>query len=142
MLARIALPIGVFAGAVQVVGLMRWPFLVPYFARRYASPGTSAAAREAIEITFESAHRFLGLAVGEHLGYLSTAVWTALIAFALVDAGIVLPLAAYVGLLTAVGIAAGLLEPAGWRPAAAVNAIAYLLWSVWLTVVGVALLTT
>ena len=80
VLARIALPIGVFAGAVQLIGLMRWPFLVPYLARRYASPDASAAAREAIEITFESAHRFLGLTVGEHLGYLSTAVWTALIA--------------------------------------------------------------
>jgi hypothetical protein len=33
-----------------------------------------------------------------------------------------------------------LLEPAGWRPAGAINAIGYLAWSMWLVALGIALL--
>jgi hypothetical protein len=31
-------------------------------------------------MVFEAFHRYAGMAVGEHLGYLSTSVWTVLVA--------------------------------------------------------------
>jgi hypothetical protein len=34
----------------------------------------------------------------------------------------------------------GLFEEAGWKPAGAITAIGYVLWSLWLIVLGVALL--
>jgi hypothetical protein len=34
----------------------------------------------------------------------------------------------------------GLLEPAGWKPAGAINAISYVAWSLWLIISGVTLI--
>jgi hypothetical protein len=139
-LGRASVAFGLIAGVVQVVGLLRWPFLVPYLARAYNVIGASQASRESIAATFEAAHRFLGMAIGEHLGYFFTAVWTFLVALALEGSGLVPDALALAGLVPAVAILAGLLEPAGWRPAGAINAIGYLVWSAWLAALGIALL--
>ena len=49
--------------------------------RRRTSPrGASEAQRAAAGMVFEAFHRYAGMAVGEHLGYLSTSVWTLLVA--------------------------------------------------------------
>ena len=44
------------------------------------------------------------------------------------------------GLVLAVGIAAGLAEPAGWALGGTINTYSYLVWSVWLIALGVILL--
>jgi hypothetical protein len=46
----------------------------------------------------------------------------------------------WLGLVAAVGILAGLLEPVGVGAAGPINALSYILWSVWLIGAGVALL--
>jgi hypothetical protein len=66
-LLAVGVAVGVLAAAVQFIGLSRWPFLVPYLAR--AEVDATPARREAIDVTFQSFNRFLGVAVGEHLGY-------------------------------------------------------------------------
>ena len=71
--------VGVLASAVQFLGLVRWPFLVPYLARESAHPDITPARHEAIDMVFQSFNRYLGVAVGEHLGFLFTGAWTALI---------------------------------------------------------------
>ena len=43
-------------------------------------------------------------------------------------------------MLLAIGVASGLLEPAGWELAGAINAISYLAWAVWLIIVGIVIL--
>jgi len=139
-LGRASVPFGMIAGVVQLIGLLRWPFLVPHLAAAYATPGASQATRDATVVAFESAHRFLGMAIGEHLGYLFTGVWSILVALALEGSGLVPDWLALVGLVPTAAILAGLLEPAGWRPAGAINAIGYLAWSAWLIALGVALL--
>src|SRR4051794_40432258 len=58
---RIAVWVGIAAAVVQVIGLMRWPLLVPGFA---ADNNVDA---------FETAHNILGKVVGETFGYLLTA---------------------------------------------------------------------
>src|SRR5918996_490690 len=68
--------VGVLAAVVQFLGLARWPFLVPALARTYEDPSSSAAARAATAVVFDSFHRYLGVAVGECLGYLFTGTWT------------------------------------------------------------------
>lgn len=70
--------LGVLAALVQLPGLVRWPILVPQFARAAADPDASEARREAVDIVFQSFNRYLGVAVGEHLGYALTGVWTTL----------------------------------------------------------------
>jgi hypothetical protein len=75
-LAAVAATTGVMAAVVQFLGLIRWPFLVPYLARADADAGFGSARRETIDIVFQSFNRYLGVAVGEHLGYLFTGGWS------------------------------------------------------------------
>ena len=77
-----AVVVGSAAALVQVLGLVRWPFVVPELARRYvAADGPGAAStRQTIEVVFAAIHRLLGVGIGEHLGYLLTGFWTILVA--------------------------------------------------------------
>lgn len=140
-LMALAVPVGVLAGAVQFVGLARWPFVMPYLAQTFAAPDTSAAARDTVVVAFEILNRYAGMAIGEHLGYLFTGLWTLLVSAALFSAtGMRLraPLAVF-GAIAAFGVMAGLLEGVGVEAAGAVNAISYVLWSIWLIALGVVL---
>ena len=131
--------VGVLAGLLQALGLLRWPFLVPYLAKTYVQPDASAASRQTVEVVFQSFHQYLGVAVGEHLGYLFTALWTALVAYRAIIHSTA-PWFGWIGMICAVGILVGMLEPAGFKRAGTVNAIAYILWSLWLVALGVILL--
>jgi hypothetical protein len=53
---------------------------------------------------------------------------------------VVNPLLGWVGILPAIGVFIGVFEETGFKPAGAINAISYLLWSVWMIAFGVALL--
>lgn len=136
----LATTIGVLAGLVQALGFIRWPFVVPHLAAVYLDPASSEATRTAAAVVFEAFHRYAGMAIGEHLGYLFTATWSALIAIAMMRVGILRPWLAWLGVILSIGIAVGLLEPAGVEIAGTINAISYLLWSAWLVLVGIALL--
>jgi hypothetical protein len=137
----VATAFGVVAGVVQFLGLVRWPFLVPYLANTYLDPESSAATRESVAVVFEAFNQYAGVAVGENLGYLFTGLWTVLVALAMFGAP--LPFRrwlALLGMVSAVGIFVGTLEPAGFEPAANIVVVGYILWSIWLALTGVFLL--
>jgi len=136
----IATTFGVVAGVAQTLGFLRWPFLVPSLAQAYLAPGASAAQQAATAAVFDAFNRYAGMAIGEHLGYLSTSVWTFLIAARMLRVPLFGRWIGIAGMALAIGVATGLLEPAGVAWAGAVNAISYLAWAVWLMVVGVVLL--
>lgn len=142
----LGLVFGVLASVVQFLGLIRWPFLVPYLARvsEGATPGSPRA--EAVDVVFQSFNRYLGVAVGEHLGYAFTGIWSILAGVALADATVV---ADWLGVI---GVVLGPLfllcslefvgrgEGSGWRLAETLTPITYIGWSIWLIAVGVGLL--
>jgi hypothetical protein len=132
--------LGVLAGAVQFLGLIRWPFLVNSLADMYTEPEATQATRDSVVVVFQAFHRYAGVAIGEHLGYIFTSVWTILLCLAIVATRLVHPLFGWLGIMPALGVLAGVFEEAGFKPAAAINAISYLLWSVWLIAFGIALL--
>jgi len=140
VLLWVATAFGLIAGVSQTLGFLRWPFLVPHLAQSYLAPGASEAQRAAAGMVFEAFHRYAGMAVGEHLGYLSTAVWTVLIAVVMLRTALVPRWMAGIGAVLALGIAAGLAEPAGWELGGTINALSYLAWALWLIAVGVTLL--
>jgi Domain of unknown function (DUF4386) len=140
VLLWVATAFGIIAGLSQTLGFLRWPFLVPHLAQSYLVPGASDAQRAAAGMVFESFHRYAGMAVGEHLGYLSTVLWTILIAVVMVRTALVPRWMGAIGAVLAVGIAAGLAEPAGWELGGTINALSYLAWALWLIAVGVILL--
>ena len=136
---------GIAAGLVQVIGLIRWPFLVPELARRYVDPASTAQQRDTIELIFGSVHRLLGVGIGEHLGYLLTGLWSAGLALAIlvtpaavVPAWLAIP-GAIVGLALMVGSLefVGPNEARGWSVAEKLVPIAYVGWSAWLVVIGI-----
>ncbi len=135
-----ATTLGVVAGVVQMLGFIRWIFLVPTLASTYLNPTTSEASRAAIEVTFNAFNQYAGVGVGEHLGYLFTALWTILIAAAMPKSKNFSTFLGWIGAILAAGILLGTLEPAGVPIVGAVNAIAYSLWAVWIVILGVRLL--
>jgi hypothetical protein len=126
---RIAVPVGIAAAVVQVIGLLRWPILVPGYASDAASPnaGVAAAARD----SFTTASDILGTALGETLGYLLTATWTVLVIVALGRryAGRWFQV---LGAVSALLVLAGVLSPLGLPGIDTANFFGYVLWSVWL----------
>lgn len=144
----LATAVGVVAAVVQFLGLIRWPFVIPYLARMEADPSTAPGMKDAIEVTFQTLNRYLGVAVGEHLGYLFTGAWTALVGVALIQSSVLHPAFGVVGLVLAPLFLVGSLEfvgpfePTGWPVAGVLVPIAYIGWSIWLFAIGVGLLIT
>jgi hypothetical protein len=138
--------IGVLASVVQFLGLIRWPFLVPYLARVAADAGPDSPRGQAVDVVFQAFNRYLGVAVGEHLGYAFTGIWSILAGVALIDSTVAPDWLGAVGVLIGplfllcslefVGSA----EASGWKLAGALTPVTYIAWSIWLLAVGVAML--
>ena len=123
-LGRWSIRVGIAAAVVQVIGLLRWPLIVPGLAD---DNNTDA---------FETVHTLLGTVVGETLGYALTAAWTVLIILALGQrlAGRWFEV---LGLTSAGLIAVGVLIPLDVPGADFANFVGYILWSVWLLALAV-----
>lgn len=134
---RLAVPVGMAAAVVQVIGLLRWPLLVPGYAADAVSPdpGVAAAAAD----SFATAHRILGSFVGETLGYLFTAAWTLLVLVAL-GRRLAGRWFTALGAVSAVLILGGVLSPLDIPVIDTANFFGYVLWSAWLVAFGVLLL--
>jgi hypothetical protein len=145
-LRTLAVVTGILSALVQTLGLMRWPFVVPLLARRYLDPRATQSQRDGAEAIFDALHRYLGVGVGEHLGYLLTASWTILTGI-LILGGEAFPvwlgwLAIPIGVAQLIGALefVGPNEPEGWSLAGRVVPVAYIAWSLWLIACGVTLL--
>jgi Domain of unknown function (DUF4386) len=134
---RVAVWVGIAAAAVQVTGLLRWPILVPGYASDAAS-GDAAVAAGARD-SFTTASDILGTALGETLGYLLTAAWTALVIIALARrfAG---RWFSVLGLASAALVGVGVFSPLDLPLVDTANFFGYILWSVWLIAFGVLIL--
>ncbi|MGH2539208.1 MAG: DUF4386 domain-containing protein [Actinomycetota bacterium] len=143
-LVSVATVIGVLAALVQLLGLLRWSYLVPWLARAHGSASTTQE-RATFEVTFEAFHRFLGVGVGEHLGYLFTGLWTGLIGIAIALDGIVPVWLGWIGVVIGSGLVVGSTEflgsneERGWKLAGDAVPILYIAWSLWLVALGIAL---
>lgn len=141
----LAATIGILAATVQFLGLARWPFLVPALARTYESPDATSATREATAVVFDSFNRYLGVAIGECLGYLFTGAWTVLVSVAMLQSSAFDAWLAWPGIAVGVALILGSLEfvgpfeERGWSIAAAIVPVAYIAWSLWLIAVGIVL---
>jgi len=134
---RLAVPIGIAAAVVQVIGLSRWPLLVPGFAGDAVNGNPAAAAAAADH--FHTVSTILGTVTGETFGYLLTATWTLLVARSLgprfsgrVFTGL--------GVVSAAMIFLGVFSPLDIAAIDTINFGGYVLWSVWLIWFAIALL--
>jgi len=142
----LATSVGILAAVVQFLGLIRWPFAVPHLARTTVDPDSSIATKEAVDVVFQTLNRYLGVAIGEHLGYLFTGAWTGLVGLAVIQSDVLHPAFGVGGLVLAPLFVVcsfefvGSFEPRGWKLAGTLVPITYIAWSLWLMATGIALL--
>lgn len=138
--------IGVISGMVQVIGLLRWVFVVPVLARDYAST-SDPHLQASIVTSFKLIHQFVGVLLGEHLGQFFTIVWTIGMSYAMLKA---LMIPKWLALFGFVASAIYLLAQAElfatvipgfpvWEPAGFIGSS---LWLFWLIIVGYKLIRT
>jgi hypothetical protein len=71
--------VGIIGLIVQMIGLLRWTFVVPVLANNFIAG--SEVTKEATRIGFLMIHQFGGVMLGEHIGQLFTIIWTVMITF-------------------------------------------------------------
>ena len=142
----LAVTIGVLAGLVQMLGLLRWVYLVPSLARASADPALEDGQRQAAVAVFLGMHQYLGVGVGEHLGYLLTGIWSVLIGAAVVAGSLDPTWIGWPGIVIGAGLIVGSAEflgpnePRGWAAAGAAIPFLYIAWSLWLLAIGIVLM--
>jgi hypothetical protein len=142
----LASTVGVLAALVQFLGLIRWPFAVPHLARTVRGVDATAATKDAVDVAFQTLNRYLGVAVGEHLGYMFTGLWTGLVGVAVIQSDVLHPAFGIIGLFLAplflIGAMefVGSFEAKGWEFAGKLVPITYVGWSLWLLALGISLL--
>jgi len=139
----LTLGFGLASALLQAIGLSRWVFVVPALARSHGDPATGEAGRAAIEAVFIAVHAYGGVAIGEVLGQLTLAAWTAGAAAGFLAMGGRWRLLALPGLaslplwLAAQGEALATVLPMPSMPELA--PFAFILWQAWLLVAGLGL---
>jgi hypothetical protein len=140
-LVRVATNIGVIGLVVQMIGLLRWTFVVPVLARSFVETNDVAIKAAAI-MSFKAIHQYGGVALGEHLGQLFTIIWTVLISIVVDKLNFVqkwITWLAYVSsaiyLLSQVELLATVIPDLPvWDLAGFIGST---LWLVWLVIIGV-----
>jgi hypothetical protein len=133
--------IGVISGIVQIIGLLRWVFVVPVLANMYVSAVDDGSKAAAIT-SFKTIHQFGGVLLGEHIGQLFTIIWTVMISYAFMKLNFFPKWVSWLGiiasliyLLAQAELFATVIQgfPA-WDMAGFIGST---LWLVWLIIVGI-----
>ncbi|MCY7352944.1 MAG: DUF4386 domain-containing protein [Cytophagaceae bacterium] len=139
--SRLLPTLGVISVLAQLVGLLRWTFVVPVLANTYVTT-SDEATRATCKVAFQAVHQYGGVLLGKHVGQLFTIAWTVLIASAFAKLRL-LPkwvlgfgyASAGIYLLAQAELAATVIPDFPvWAPAGLLGSS---LWLVWLIVVGV-----
>ncbi|WP_017299718.1 DUF4386 domain-containing protein [Nodosilinea nodulosa] len=138
-----ATAMGALSGLLQAVGLMRWVFVVPILAQLQTNPATDEATRAAVAVAYQVVHQYGGVVIGEQLGQLLLVGWTLGLGMAMVRSPLFKPWLGWFGLLTAPLLLLGQSELLATviptLPVIETTPIGFILWEIWLLVVGVSL---
>lgn len=140
----IATVMGASSGILQAVGLMRWVFVVPILADLYTNPTSSATTREAVSVVYQAVHQYGGVVMGEHLGQTLLIGWTLGVGLAMRSSSLFKSWVAWWGLFTTPLLLLGQSELLATVmpqiPILETTPIGFILWEVWLLMVGISLL--
>jgi hypothetical protein len=146
-LLRIATTLGVIGAAGQIIGLLRWVFVVPVLAQVYLDPTSSPAAKEAALVVYQAFHQFGGVLLGEHIGQLFTIFWMFSASLVFLQNQLFRPWLAWLGFFASViyFLAQGELLATvipGFPVIGPAGLLGSLLWLGWMIALGVLLLRT
>lgn len=135
---------GALSGILQAIGLMRWVFVVPVLANLYTSSGASTTTREAVSVVYQAVHQYGGVVMGEHLGQTLLVGWTLGTGLAMRSSPLFKAWVAWWGLFTTPLMLLGQTEllatAISGMPVLETTPIGFILWEIWLLVVGISLL--
>ena len=145
-LAGAATTIGVIGLVVQMVGLLRWVFVVPGLAEAYTAPNATDATQASAVVTFDAIHQYGGVVLGEHMGQAFTIAWMILVAAMMLRSELFPRWLGWMGLVAAAIYSLGQLELIETviedfpyvGPAALIGS---LLWLAWMLIMGIRLIT-
>jgi hypothetical protein len=142
---RWATTLGIIGLLVQMIGLLRWTFVVPVLANNFMKG--NEMTKEASKVAFQVVHQYGGVVLGEHIGQLFTIAWTVMITSAFAQLKLfpkwtiwlgyissVIYLLAQTELFATVLTNFPVIDFAGF--------IGSTLWLIWLLIVGVKMLRT
>lgn len=140
-LIRVATTIGVTGLIVQMVGLLRWTFVIPILADSFVN-ATDEATKTSAVMSFKMIHQFGGVLLGEHLGQLFTILWTLMLSISFSKLKLVPNWIIWLGYITsfiyilaqAELFATVIPEFPVWNLAGLIGST---LWLLWIIVVGV-----
>lgn len=136
--------LGVISGILQSVGLMRWVFVIPVLANIYTNPSTNATTREAISVVYQTVHQYGGVVIGEYLGQTLLIFWTLGVGIAMRKSPLFKAWIPWFGLMTLPLLLLGQSEllktVIPTIPVLEVTPIGFILWEIWLILVGISLL--
>ncbi|SFB77200.1 protein of unknown function [Flexibacter flexilis DSM 6793] len=140
---RWATVLGIVGLVVQMLGLLRWVFVVPLLAKMYVKG--DVITQKACVVAFQVVHQYGGVVLGEYVGQLFTIAWTIMLSSALQQSRLVPMWLAYFGyvasgiyLLAQTELVATVIESflvIGWA-----GLVGSTLWLLWLLLLGVWLL--
>lgn len=140
----IATWMGVLSGILQAIGLMRWVFVVPVLASFYTASSTSATTRETVGVVYQAVHQYGGVVIGEYLGQTLLIGWTWGVGLAMRSSPLFKSWVAWWGWFTTplllIGQSELLATVIPGMPVVESTPIGFILWEVWLLIVGISLL--
>jgi hypothetical protein len=133
--------IGIVSGIVQIIGLLRWVFVVPVLANDFVNTN-DPVQQTSIITSFKVVHQFGGVLLGEHLGQLFTITWTVGMSYALLKSLVIPGWLAWFGYITSaiyLMAQAELFETVipGFPVWDLAGFIGSTLWLVWLIAIGI-----
>lgn len=142
---RWATTLGVIGLLVQMIGLLRWTFVVPILANNFVTG--NEMIKEASKVAFQIVHQYGGVVLGEHIGQLFTIAWTIMMTSAFAQLNLFPRWTIWLGYISSVIYLLAQTELfATVMPDIPVVGLAGFigstLWIIWLIVVGVKMLRT
>ena len=137
--------LGVVSGIAQIIGLLRWVFVIPVLAEDYVTG--NQATQQAAVVTFKVIHHLGGVLLGEHIGQLFTIIWTVMACVAIMKWRLIPKWVSFFGIAAAIIYLLAQAELFAtvihsfpvWDLAGLIGST---LWLVWLIIVGVYFLRT
>ncbi len=135
---------GSLSGILQAIGLLRWVFVIPILANLYTASSSDAITRKAVVVVYQGVHQYGGVVIGEFLGQTLLIGWTLGACLAMRSSPMFKSWVAWLGLFTTLLLLLGQSELLATviprMPVLETTPIGFILWEIWLLVVGISLL--
>lgn len=138
---------GLIGAITQMIGLLRWPFVVPVLAQIYTDPTATIEAQTAAVVVFQAIHQYGGVVIGEHIGQSFTIIWMVLVSLVLFRSPLGKPWLGWFGIIAAVVYAAAQTELLAtviptFPVVPEAGLVGSLLWLAWMIALGIVLIRT